>query len=66
MTAPTLIERLRKEAALIQYGERACVPGLLHEAAEYIAAQSRTIQMQANEIESLQKIVRSNQHRGIS
>lgn len=29
----TLQERLRQEAALIQYGERACVPGLLHEAA---------------------------------
>lgn len=33
MTAPSLSERLREEARLIQYGERACVPGLLHEAA---------------------------------
>jgi hypothetical protein len=50
----TLVERLRDEARLIQYGERACVPGLLHEAADMITAQQRTIELQGNEVRSLE------------
>jgi hypothetical protein len=66
----TLVERLR--AGCVEHPRRWCgdthddlggsvdataTDALMHEAADYIAAQQRTIKMQANELESLRKLL---------